>query len=99
MAVQTLQHMVVMSTSVCDQSVRTTCNKVNETILLTQLNKIFSAKTLGAAYSKLVARYEEFNGRFKEGVELIYICRWCVVKQAQCEALMRLFTLLRLSRG
>ena len=69
------------------------------TILLTQLNKIFSAKTLCAAYSKLVIHYEEFNGRFKEGVELIYICSGVSIKQAQCEALMRLFTLLRLSRG
>ena len=31
--------------------------------------------------------YEEFNADLKRGVELIYICRWCVVEQAQCKAL------------
>ena len=35
----------------------------------------------------LTRHYEEFNDQFKEGVELIYICKWCVVEQAQCKAL------------
>ena len=38
-------------------------------------------------FVQLTIHYEEFNADLKRGVELIYICNWCVIEQAQCEAL------------